>query len=130
MFTKSRKSIWIILMSEKESRYESNLFYPFSSAGIDELEIYGCGFDIMFSNLIRSMGNLTLSITTIGDLLLENRITRKKDGKPGDVVKLSIPDYQRPYKWTARNAIQLLDDILEARNANKEVYRVGTLILP
>lgn len=116
-------------MSEKESRYESNLFYPFSSAGIDELEIYSCGIDIMFSNLIRSMGNLTLSITTIGDLLLENRITRKKDGKPGDVVKLSIPDYQRPYKWTARNAIQLLDDILEARNANKEVYRVGTLIL-
>lgn len=68
------------------------------------------------------MGNLTLSITTIGDLLLENRITRKKDGKPIDNVSLSIPEYQRPYKWTARNAIQLLDDILEARNANKEVY--------
>ena len=75
------------------------------------------------------MGNLTLSITTIGDLLLENRITRKKDGKPIENVRLSIPEYQRPYKWTARNAIQLLDDILEARNANKEVYRVGTLIL-
>ncbi|MDO4800989.1 MAG: DUF262 domain-containing protein, partial [Prevotellaceae bacterium] len=75
------------------------------------------------------MNNLTLSITTIGDLLLENKITRKKDGKPIDNVRLSIPEYQRPYKWTARNAIQLLDDILEARNANKEVYRVGTLIL-
>lgn len=75
------------------------------------------------------MDNLTLSITTIGDLLLENRITRKKDGKPIENVRLSIPEYQRPYKWTARNAIQLLDDILEARNANKEVYRVGTLIL-
>lgn len=75
------------------------------------------------------MDNLTLSITTIGDLLLENRITRKKDGKPIEHVRLSIPEYQRPYKWTARNAIQLLDDILEARNANKEVYRVGTLIL-
>jgi len=75
------------------------------------------------------MDNLTLSITTIGDLLLENKITRKKDGKPIDNVRLSIPEYQRPYKWTARNAIQLLDDVIEARNNNKEVYRVGTLIL-
>ena len=75
------------------------------------------------------MANLTLSIATIGDLLLNNRITRKKDGKPIENVRLTIPDYQRPYKWTARNAIQLLDDIIEARNNNKEVYRVGTLIL-
>lgn len=75
------------------------------------------------------MDSLTLSITTIGDLLLDNRITKKKDGKPIDNVRLTIPEYQRPYKWTARNAIQLLDDIIEARNANKEVYRVGTLIL-
>jgi hypothetical protein len=75
------------------------------------------------------MTSLTLAITTIGDLLLENRITKNKYGKPIDNVKLIIPPYQRPYKWTARNAIQLLDDILEARNNNKEVYRVGTLIL-
>lgn len=75
------------------------------------------------------MENLVLAVTTIGDILLENRITRKKDGKPIDNVRLSIPDYQRPYKWTARNAIQLLDDIMEAMNANKETYRVGTLIL-
>ena len=40
-----------------------------------------------------------------------------------------IPDYQRPYKWSAKNALQLFDDIMEAKNANKEVYRVGTLIL-
>lgn len=75
------------------------------------------------------MSNLTLSITTIGDLLLKNRITKDKGGKSIDNIKLSVPDYQRPYKWTARNAIQLLDDIIEARNNNKEVYRVGTLIL-
>ena len=75
------------------------------------------------------MENLTLAITTIGDLLLENKITRKEDNKPITDVRLAIPEYQRPYKWTARNAIQLLDDILEARNSNKEVYRVGTLIL-
>ncbi len=75
------------------------------------------------------MYNLTLSITTIGDLLLRDRITRRKDNKPIENVRLVIPDYQRPYKWTARNAIQLLDDIIEAKNNNKEVYRVGTLIL-
>ena len=78
------------------------------------------------------MSNLTLSITTIGDLLLENKLTRKENkerDKSISNVILAIPEYQRPYKWTARNAIQLLDDILEARNSNKEVYRVGTLIL-
>ena len=75
------------------------------------------------------MGNLTLAITKVGDLLLKNTITRKKDGKSIENVRLSVPEYQRPYKWTARNAIQLLDDIIEARNNNKEVYRVGTLIL-
>jgi len=75
------------------------------------------------------MNSLSLARTTIGDLLLESRITCNKDGKPINNVKLTIPDYQRPYKWTARNAIQLLDDIIEAKNDNKEVYRVGTLIL-
>ena len=75
------------------------------------------------------MSNLILSITTIGDLLLEDKITQKEDGKPLENVKLTIPEYQRPYKWSARNAIQLLDDIIEAMNNNKEVYRVGTLIL-
>lgn len=75
------------------------------------------------------MNNLTLAITTIGDLLLKNKISRNKYGKPIDNINLKIPEYQRPYKWTARNAIQLLDDIIEAKNDNKEVYRVGTLIL-
>lgn len=75
------------------------------------------------------MENLILAITTIGDLLLRDRITRQRDGKPIEDVRLTVPEYQRPYKWTARNAIQLLDDIIEARNECKEVYRVGTLIL-
>lgn len=75
------------------------------------------------------MGNLTLSITTIGDLLLNNKITQDQHGKLIDNIRLTIPEYQRPYKWTARNAIQLLDDIIEAKNCNKEKYRVGTLIL-
>jgi len=70
-----------------------------------------------------------LAVSKIGDLLLNNTITINSEGKPIEKVNLKIPDYQRPYKWTARNAIQLLDDIIEAKNDNKEVYRVGTLIL-
>lgn len=73
--------------------------------------------------------NLTLAITTIGDLLLKNKITTGSDNKPVDHVYLRIPDYQRPYKWSPKNAMQLFDDIAEAKSENKEVYRVGTLIL-
>lgn len=76
------------------------------------------------------MGNrLTLGITKIGDLLLKDRITVTENGDPSEDIKLKIPEYQRPYKWTVKNANQLLDDIEEAMNANREVYRVGTLIL-
>lgn len=73
--------------------------------------------------------NLKLALTTIGDLLLRNKITQDKEGNNFEGIKLIIPIYQRPYKWTAKHAIQLLDDILEAKNKNKETYRVGTLIL-
>jgi len=73
--------------------------------------------------------NLQLGIATIGDLLTKNTITQTRDGKKLENIQLTIPNYQRPYKWTAKNAIQLLDDIIGAKNENKEVYRVGTLIL-
>lgn len=72
---------------------------------------------------------LTLGITKIGDLLLKNKVTKTDKGEALEEIKLAIPEYQRPYKWTAKNANQLLDDVEEAMNANKEVYRVGTLIL-
>jgi len=72
---------------------------------------------------------LKLAITKIGDLLLNNKITQDEDGKEIPYIKLEIPNYQRPYKWTAKNVIQLLDDIIDAKNENKETYRVGTLIL-
>ena len=44
-------------------------------------------------------------------------------------MELRIPDYQRPYKWTARNVTELLTDISQNifENAGKE-YRVGTVI--
>ncbi len=75
--------------------------------------------------------SLRLAITTIGNLLLENRIARKDTAEKDIIkeVKLCIPNYQRPYKWTAKNVLQLIDDIMEAKCENKEVYRVGTLIL-
>lgn len=72
---------------------------------------------------------LKLAITKIGDLLIGKKISQDGAGKPIDKINLVIPPYQRPYKWTSKNAIQLLDDIIEAKNQNKETYRVGTLIL-
>lgn len=72
---------------------------------------------------------LTLGIAKIGDLLLNDRITQTGDGAEISGMILQIPEYQRPYKWTAKNANQLLDDILFAKSENKEAYRVGTLIL-
>jgi hypothetical protein len=72
---------------------------------------------------------LQLAITKIGDLLLSNTISQNAEGKPISSINLVIPPYQRPYKWTAKNAVQLFDDIIEAKNQNKETYRVGTLIL-
>lgn len=73
--------------------------------------------------------SLILGITKIGDLLIRNKITETEGGGSIDNISLIIPPYQRPYKWTAKNACQLLDDIEEAMAANKEVYRAGTLIL-
>lgn len=73
--------------------------------------------------------SLRLAITTIGDLLLYNKISCDNNGGSIDNIELKIPDYQRPYKWTAKNVTQLLDDIIVAKCDNKEIYRVGTLIL-
>ena len=72
---------------------------------------------------------LILGIAKIGDLLLNNHITQAEGDRDISDIQLQIPEYQRPYKWTAKNANQLLDDILYAKSENKEAYRVGTLIL-
>ena len=39
---------------------------------------------------------------------------------------LTIPDYQRPYKWTSKNVNQLIDDIVH--HQNKSAYRLGTIV--
>jgi hypothetical protein len=41
--------------------------------------------------------------------------------------KLSIPDYQRPYKWQPKHVNQLIDDIFNHRT--KPCYRLGTVVL-
>ena len=78
--------------------------------------------------------NLILGITRVNDLFLKKTISEiiKKDQHKTESltdVNLVIPDYQRPYKWTAKNISQLLDDIEEAFTHNKEIFRVGTIIL-
>lgn len=44
-------------------------------------------------------------------------------------LKLSIPDYQRPYKWTVKNVQQLIDDLLTHFHYQKQVYRIGTVVI-
>ena len=43
--------------------------------------------------------------------------------------KLIIPVYQRPYKWTEKNVIQLLEDIFEYVVLKNKNYRIGNIIL-
>ena len=46
---------------------------------------------------------------------------------------LEIPSYQRPYKWTEKNVIELLEDINHAIKESEKIenhkYRIGTIIL-
>ena len=56
---------------------------------------------------------LTLAVTTIGDLLINNQITNIGDNKSLKDVALKIPEYQRPYKWTVKNANQLLTTLFK-----------------
>ena len=41
--------------------------------------------------------------------------------------QLSIPDYQRPYKWTEKNLNALVNDIHEHKD--KSAYRLGSIVL-
>lgn len=41
--------------------------------------------------------------------------------------QLTIPPYQRPYKWTTKNVNQLIDDVL--LHSNKTAYRLGTVVI-
>jgi uncharacterized protein with ParB-like and HNH nuclease domain len=45
------------------------------------------------------------------------------------IQKLTIPVYQRPYKWTEKNVIQLLEDVFEYVIVKNKIYRIGNIIL-
>ncbi|MCW9710519.1 DUF262 domain-containing protein [Avibacterium sp. 21-586] len=63
--------------------------------------------------------------------IVETQKIVTKIQKIGDIVKkeLSIPDYQRPYKWTSKNIIQLLNDLYFNFEKGKKVYRVGSIVI-
>ncbi len=44
-------------------------------------------------------------------------------------LKLEIPEYQRPYTWSADSVNVLFNDIKEALDTKKEEYRLGSVIL-
>lgn len=59
------------------------------------------------------IGELQKSIITVEDLLTYNGVT--------------LPLYQRPYKWTTINVFQLLEDVYHFRKKNE--YRLGTIVM-
>ena len=68
-----------------------------------------------------------------GDTAMNNKVntyvTSLKEllNRNNTKLPLTIPDYQRPYTWKAKNVIQLLDDVV--RFSKFPEYRIGTIIL-
>ena len=62
-----------------------------------------------------SDSTMTADIETAKNLLLNDR--------------LRVPPYQRPYRWTAKNVRQLLEDVQQSMLAGKKNYRIGSVIL-
>ena len=59
------------------------------------------------------MAILNTEVKTVGEFL-KNR-------------QLTIPIYQRPYKWNVKNVVQLIEDI--QRFKTKPPYRIGTIVI-
>jgi len=59
-------------------------------------------------------------------MIIDKKIATLKDVL---ILSLTIPNYQRPYKWTDVQANQLIDDILQHMRIGKEKYRLGTIVL-
>jgi hypothetical protein len=61
----------------------------------------------------------------------ENETPIQQSIKLQDLIKenLTIPPYQRPYKWTKKNVIALLDDVFEYVMVKNKDYRIGNIIL-
>jgi hypothetical protein len=57
-------------------------------------------------------------------------IVRNEILSVGDYLKnkqLEIPHFQRPYKWTVKNAVQLVEDVF--RFTSEVPYRIGTIVI-
>lgn len=61
-----------------------------------------------------------MGITPTQEVVKLNKLLQKK---------IIIPVYQRPYKWTEKNVIQLLEDIFEYVIVKNKEYRIGNIIL-
>lgn len=70
------------------------------------------------------MGIIYKNILSIEDYFVSN--TNLEIFNPN---LLNIPDYQRPYKWTKKNVIQLMNDIIHHSKKNNVNYRLGTIVL-
>lgn len=44
-------------------------------------------------------------------------------------LNLFIPEFQRPYVWTTKNVLQLLNDVSMNLEERKDSYRIGSIIL-
>ncbi|MDL2282907.1 DUF262 domain-containing protein [Odoribacter sp. OttesenSCG-928-G04] len=62
---------------------------------------------------------------------MEKKMPTQRAVKLEDLIKmnLTIPPYQRPYKWTEKNVVTLLDDIFEYVILKNKDYRIGNVIL-
>ena len=67
------------------------------------------------SQSVEQNKNVDAAIVSVGEVL--------------SISNLRIPEYQRPYRWSEKNVRQLLEDILESKNAGKKSYRIGSVIL-
>src|SRR4051812_31993806 len=70
-----------------------------------------------------SMTNALPSPTVIAEDLPKKIISVRE--LLGD-SSLTIPQYQRPYKWTGKNINQLFSDL--ATHKDKSSYRLGTIV--
>lgn len=60
------------------------------------------------------MSENTFEIVTVGELLKS---------------ELKIPDYQRPYRWTGKSVLTLINDINNACESGIPEYRIGSVVL-
>lgn len=61
--------------------------------------------------------------------LVEKELNILEINKIFKIGNLTIPEYQRPYRWSHKSANVLLNDIIEAIDSNVQEYRLGTVIL-